>query len=380
MTATSAGATVRTPVGRFTFLPVRSAIAAAFVALVWYVTLRQGTLFLIGVGMGVALAAPRFGFTTGWRRFVIDRDPRGMLAQIVLLATAATLCMALLALFPTELIAALGPPSVSLLIGAFVFGLAMQIADGCGSGTLYKAGLGVPLSLLVLPLFAVGSFLGAAHLDFWLSLGRIEPVGLVQAQGAGTALTLTLAALAAVAGLVIWRGRVGIPRLDRRLLIGALALAVLAAANLAVAGQPWGIVYGFGLWAAKLAAATGWDASANAFWGQPAQLAQLSQTLLLDVTSITNIGILAGALAVAERKRRIAPPGAAEKLTRAQWIAGLIAGFAMGYSSRLAFGCNIGAFVSGISTGSLHGWIWWALAFSGTLAGVQLRAWLGFKG
>jgi hypothetical protein len=50
----------------------------------------------------------------------------------------------------------------------------------------------------------------------------------------------------------------------------------------------------------------------------------------------------------------------------------------MGYSSRLAFGCNVGAMLSGISTGSLHGWIWVVLAFAGTLIGIRLRHRFGF--
>ena len=36
-------------------------------------------------------------------------------------------------------------------------------------------------------------------------------------------------------------------------------------------------------------------------------------------------------------------------------------------------GCNIGAMLSGISTGSLHGWLWVPLAFAGTLVGVRVR-------
>jgi hypothetical protein len=39
----------------------------------------------------------------------------------------------------------------------------------------------------------------------------------------------------------------------------------------------------------------------------------------------------------------------------------------------LAFGCNIGAMLSGISTGSIHGWIWVPLAFAGTMIGVRIR-------
>jgi hypothetical protein len=33
--------------------------------------------------------------------------------------------------------------------------------------------------------------------------------------------------------------------------------------------------------------------------------------------------------------------------------------------------------ISGISTGSLHGWIWVALAFCGTLFGIRIRHRLG---
>jgi len=154
--------------------------------------LCQAVLFLVGVGFGAALAGARFGFTTGWRQLVEQRDPRGMYGQLLLLALAAVLAMPLLGRF-SELHAALGPPSISLLVGAFLFGLTMQIADGCGSGTLYKAGLGVPLNMGILPLFALGSFLGSVHLDKWLALGQTEPVSLSAQFGTVGALAITLA-------------------------------------------------------------------------------------------------------------------------------------------------------------------------------------------
>ena len=58
-------------------------------------------------------------------------------------------------------------------------------------------------------------------------------------------------------------------------------------------------------------------------------------------------------------------------------MVGLIAGFVMGYSSRLAFGCNVGAMLSGISTGSLHGWVWMLMALAGSLIGIRLRPLFG---
>lgn len=354
-------------------VPLAAVLAAFFVVLVLNVSVRQAALFLVGIGMGAALAGARFGFTTGWRQLVERRDARGAMGQLLLLGLAAALSMPLLGWFP-ELHAALGPPSVSLLIGAFVFGLSMQIADGCGSGTLYKAGLGVPLNMGILPLFALGSFLGSVHLDRWLSLGQMEPVGLVDQWGVGTALAVTLLGLALIAlGVRRWSGNSG-PWLNRRWGWGALALALLAALNLVIAGQPWGVVYGFGLWAAKGAVALGlFDPAANAFWSQAGNAQRLAQTVLMDVTSITNIGILGGALWISARA-----PDNSRALSSRQWVVGLLAGLMMGYSSRLAFGCNIGALLSGISTGSLHGWIWLPMAFAGTLLGLRVRRHYGF--
>jgi uncharacterized membrane protein YedE/YeeE len=39
----------------------------------------------------------------------------------------------------------------------------------------------------------------------------------------------------------------------------------------------------------------------------------------------------------------------------------------------MALGCNVGAFFSGISSGSLHGWAWFAAAFVGSALGLKLR-------
>lgn len=359
-------------------MPLAAFVAAFFICLLWFVSTRQAVLFLVGIGMGYALAGTRFGFTSGWRRLIERRDPRGVLAQLLLLGIAAALSMPLLAHYP-ELSAALGPPSISLLVGAFVFGLTMQIADGCGSGTLYKAGMGVPLNMAILPLFALGSFFGSVHIDRWLALGSLEPAGLVQMMGPLQAFGLTCIGLLLLAGIVMrWCGN-ATPWFDRRLWIGALALGLLAALNLLIAGQPWGVVYGFGLWAGKIATATGAFAPQdNWFWSQPGNFKILSQSVLLDVTTITNIGILAGALLVSAR--RADAQAQPQRLNGQQWMIGLLAGFLMGYSSRLAFGCNIGAMVSGISTGSLHGWIWVPMAFCGTLIGIRVRRHFNFTG
>ena len=348
----------------------------AWLAITWMVGLRQGFLFLVGIGFGAILAGVSFGFTTGWRAWIRDRDPTGFLAQLLAIGLAMLVSIPLIAA-NEELTGAIAPLSVSLVIGAFVFGAAMQIADGCGSGTLYKAGLGNGFSLAVLPGFIAGSFIGAAHLDRWLALGSLPPVSLPEHLGAGIALVVQLFVLGAL-GTWLWRKR---KRTDTRwqgrgIYIAAVLLAVFAVLNLIIAGQPWGIVYGLGLWGAKIATWFGADLAANAYWGNEAHQVRIESSLLTDVTSVTNLGLLIGALIAANFRGRARPAtGASGK----QWLVALVTGLVLGYSARLAFGCNVGAYFSGISTGSLHGWVWFVAAFAGSFVGIPLRERLGLK-
>ncbi len=351
---------------------------AGFMAVTWLVGWRQGLLWALGVGFGIALSGASFGFTTGWRVWITRRDPTGMLAQFVGIAVAMLLSVPLLGAHP-ELQGADGPLSVSLIVGAFLFGAAMQVADGCGSGTLYKAGLGHPVSLAVLPAFVAGSFLGASQLPAWLALGALPPVSLPERFGVPATLLGQLGALAILAAWMWFRRD---PHCTSQwqgpaVWIAAIALGLLGTANLIVAGQPWGIVYGLGLWGAKIVQALGVDLSHNAFWGLPTQQAQLHATVLADNTSVTDLGMLFGAMIPALRSGRACPQ---VTLPWRGWVGSVAAGLVLGYTSRLAFGCNVGAYFSGIATGSLHGWVWFASAFAGSMLGVRARNWLGIGG
>lgn len=363
---------------------------AGALAVAYAAGVRQGLLVLLGIGFGLVLQGARFGFTTGWRDFIESRNPQGLWAQMLLLALAGALTLPLIAASGGELVGAVAPLTFSLLIGAFVFGLAMQITDGCGSGTLYKAGAGAPLSFAVLPTFILGSFLGASHQPAWVSLGGLPAVDLLQF-GVPVAITITVvgcALVAIIAGVmanrtpakqelqVSWAAdgaHAGFPtppsRWARRWWLGALLLAGLYVLHLLVAGQPWGIVYGIGLWGAKIAGAFGWNPAADAFWGIDPHALRLAEPLLADVTSVTNIGLIYGALMAS---RWNGTPNIVSPSAKRLIIAS-IAGLVLGYASRLAFGCNVGAYLGGIASASLHGWVWFAMAFIGSIYGVRLR-------
>ncbi|HEY9147420.1 MAG TPA: YeeE/YedE thiosulfate transporter family protein, partial [Gammaproteobacteria bacterium] len=57
--------------------------------------------------------------------------------------------------------------------------------------------------------------------------------------------------------------------------------------------------------------------------------------------------------------------------------AALLGGLLMGYGARISYGCNIGAFFSGVASLSLHGWLWIACALAGSTLGVRARPWFG---
>ncbi|MGA0810385.1 MAG: YeeE/YedE thiosulfate transporter family protein [Burkholderiaceae bacterium] len=349
---------------------------------------QAGLLTLIGIGFGLALQGYGFGFAGGWRKFILQKDASGVVSHMLLIGLAALLSLPLLALYPEELVGAVAPLSWSLLIGAFVFGIAMQLADGCGSGSLHKAGTGNSYSWAVLPGFIAGSFWGASHQSAWLSLGGpfgAEPIDLLGRLGLYGGLVVTLILCLLVSLGFRWQakkaaGRQGMETngtwLSSSLVKAAVVVGILYAVHLMVAGQPWGIVYGLGLWGAKLAVGLGADLSQNAFWGAAPHAERIVEPVLWDITTLTNLGLLFGTMAAA---RWSAQSNELIPLGLRTLVVGLLAGLVLGYSSRIAFGCNIGAFLGGAASASLHGWAWFAMAFLGSVLGVRLRAPLGVK-
>ena len=158
------------------------------------------------------------------------------------------------------------------------------------------------------------------------------------------------------------------------MLVGAVVLAVLAAGVMLVSGGIWGITSAFALWGAKLLQVVGMHPETWSFWQQPDQAAQLSGSVLADKNSLTNIGIVLGA-AVAATLAGVWT--LRHRFAGREVAAALIGGVLLGIGARLAQGCNIGAYLGGISTGSLSGWIWGLVALAGTWLGIKLRPLFG---
>ena len=352
---------------------------------------RQATLFGLGVGLGLVLYHAVFGFAGSWRALVSDGRGAGLRAQMAMLALASVLFLPALdagSLFGHPVRGALAPVGLSVLVGAFLFGVGMQFGGGCASGTLYTVGGGNTKMLATLLGFLAGSVLGTLHLPWWLGLPSLGSVSLLRHFSLVGALAVQLAVIAAIAlaslrferrrhgaishGPAAREGTAGWRRLLQGpwpLIAGGLLLALLNFAVLAVSGHPWSVSFGYALWGAKLAQALGLDVAAWDFWTWRYPAKALGESVFAEDTSLSNMGILVGAFLAAGLAGRFAPQWRIPLRTLA---VALIGGLLMGYGARLAFGCNIGALFSGIASGSLHGWLWMAAALAGTFVGVPL--------
>lgn len=183
--------------------------------------------------------------------------------------------------------------------------------------------------------------------------------------------------LAMLGGMWVWAGRGVRTPTSRLLVMGGLALAVLNAATLVLAGKPWGETSAFALWGSKFFTLAGWDAHGWAYWQRAGFNTQLDRTTGLDVTSVMDAAILCGAALAAALAGAFRPRWGGGGRA---WAGAILGGVAMGYGARLANGCNIGAYFSALAVGNLSGWAWMLLAIAGSWMGVKLRPLFGLDG
>ncbi|MBI3937771.1 MAG: YeeE/YedE family protein, partial [Betaproteobacteria bacterium] len=283
------------------------ASALALFALLLAATAGQGwrmpTLAALGFLIGATLYHSAFGFTAAYRRLILQRDVAGVQAQLAMVALATVLFAPVLAagsIFGREVVGAVAPVGLQVAVGASMFGIGMQLAGGCGSGTLYTAGGGNPRMIVVLAAFCAGSFRASLDTERWENLPSWSAIALGEALGWPIAVIVQLAVVA-----VLW---IALGRFARGqapfaasaapggarilsgpwlLVAGALLLALLNFLVLIVAGHPWNITWAFALWGAKFALLFGWDPGATSFWNAEFQRSALGGGVLQDVTSVT---------------------------------------------------------------------------------------------
>ncbi|WP_203072753.1 YeeE/YedE thiosulfate transporter family protein [Falsiroseomonas ponticola] len=321
-------------------------------------------IFAVALLLGAAFAWLDFGFAGGFRALLEEGDPRPVGASLVIPAVAALVILPVAGL-AEGYVRYIAPVGLQLLIGAAMFGLGMQVANGCGSGVLVAAGQGSRRMFVALPFFCLGGVLGALLLPMGAMLPAFEAIDLLELLGPWGGLLAT-EALLGVFAIAFLRGRpLPWPALRAGAVIGALAALLFLAS-----GTPWGITTGLTLWAAKPLQALGWDLAAQPFWQVDWARDALAGPVLANHASLSDIGLVLGALAAS------AWQGGLRHRVRLGWRGALgaaLGGLLMGVGARLSAGCNVGAFIGGAASGSLHGFVWLLAVIPGCWIGIRLR-------
>lgn len=342
---------------------------------------------LSGIGMliGIALVLGNFGFTGGWSAWINHRDGYGLRIQMVIIAITSIIFYPILSegsLFGSDVRGFVVPISVAAIFGSFLFGIGMQFGGCCASGALSWIGSGSTRIFLTFLGFMSGAVWGSYDLAYWRSLPGVE-VNLIADLGVsgGLGVTLLICTLVISTTLIFEKRKSSnshhknasrnvkqnaylFLKTHWPILTVVITLVLVNFLTLFIAGRPWGVSGAYSLWGAKLITATGINLT---FWSNQAAL---DRSVFFDVTSVMNFGIFLGALITAQF---IGVFKIEWNISFKLFLISIIGGIMLGYGSRIAYGCNIGAFYSGVSSGNLGGWIWFISAFIGNIFGVSLK-------
>lgn len=360
----------------FGLLFVLAAIWLVFAGLIAVDTGLHGALLLaLGTALGGVFLFAQYGFASVWRRALETGSLIGLAGHFWLAGLCALVFLAA-PVFGLQAQPTLAPVSLSVVIGAFIFGIGMQLANGCGSGVLFHFGGGSGRMLFALPAFIVGSVLGSLLVPSALSWGSLGQIAIAGGLSDLVRWLINLAILFGLsAGLLIIARRRG-EVFNKGLFGASILIAILCWAVFLQSGHPWGVTFGYTLWGAKLAQSVGVPMADFAFWQWAGPEQALRHSVLANTSSVMNIGMIIGAASLAclsgGMRKQTFPP-------RAQILAAVLGGLIMGVGARLSFGCNIGAFLAGTASGSLHGWLWFIMAMGGSWVGIKLRPSFGFK-
>ena len=348
---------------------------------------NHALLWAIGVALGFTLHRGSFSFAGAFRLFFAEGRSAGIRAQMVMLA------LLVLVMLPATHFGALAgeavrgivfPAGLAVIIGAFLFGIGMQLGGGCASGTLYAAGGGDIRMVLTLLFFIMGASIAAWDSERWSWLPAPPSMTWPDLVGIWPALFGSLGVFACVALIAraIEKNRHGNlesiltrPASDTRkgwpLALTAGMPTMLNILTLWAAGRPWIITAAFPLWGSRVAEEVGWaDPAFWSFWEDSMRTEAFLRPILADRTTVMDFGLIVGAFFAAAGAVRF----------RLNWrqplrplCASVLGGLLLGYGAVMASGCNISAYVAGIASGSLHGWLRILPGVAGNWVGLHLR-------
>ncbi|WP_454673956.1 YeeE/YedE family protein [Achromobacter pestifer] len=380
--------------GALRYVSAAAVLAAVFVAAWLLAPLPEGgrnlsLSVLLGAAFGIVLQRSRFCFYCIARDFIDHRQTAGMFAVLIALGVGTLGYHAVFGAFlpvpsPGRLPpgAHIGPVSLALVAGAFVFGVGMRVSGSCISAHFYRLGEGALASPFALAGAAVGFVLGFATWNaLYLALIQEAPVvWLPQRLGYGATVLLQGAVLIALAWAVMRRGgpqatAAGQPMSPWQAVLrerwppavgGLLVGGIGVIAYLRIA--PLGVTAELGSVARTMAAGTGWLPARLEGLDTFAGCATVIKHVLLSNNGAFVLALVGGAWAAALAAGAFKP-----RLPSAKDIVRNVAGgVLMGWGGMTALGCTVGTLLSGVMAGALSGWVFGAACFAGIWAGLRV--------
>ncbi|SDY73445.1 hypothetical protein SAMN05660462_00761 [Proteiniborus ethanoligenes] len=380
------------------------------------------TLFLItGVVLGYILSRSRYGFAGGIKRIYVTGE--GSLTKVLLIMFAITMVASAgiqwaavakgavpqFRAASSDLIIP-GSQSVSMfnistILGGFLFGIGMIFAGGCASGTLSDLGEGEIRSAIALPFFVLFTIPGHALRDSIAqsSIGKIgAQVYLPDVFGFIGAIIISFAILLVL--YVITRkyedfrkkegfyeetvfepNEMPLPEdedfkffsyktyhkffIERwSFLKGGMLLSIGFIFVLNTTGKNWGVTSAFTKLGVKIVNLFGIEITSPAF---ASIVKDVNTGLIYDGGTLRNVGIVIGAALCMLLAGKFSF-NLNFRFKDAVYYA--VGGALMGFGSRLAGGCNLGALYSAISSFSLSGWGFMVALCLGGIVGLKLFA------
>lgn len=383
---------------------------------------------LIGTGLGYTLSRAYTGFAGSvYRAYKTGSTKLMRTMTFMFFITGLLMAAFLFGSDPASYNLWINPINMGLIVGAFLFGFGMSFSECCATGVLTIFPSALPKAIITLFFFGVGVFLGfpiqrtASWVnDSWFSteVGRKLAGGvflpdLFKGDGFGGYLGAILL-MALFSGIVVYlcylyeKQRIetntytGVPleimqdqlkpmdvktfklfsaQTYEHLFVkpwtlreGAVGLALLFMLLMGVTKAGWGASTPYGIWVGKLFMLFGMSPESIAnFTHMSADTFTLP--FFKHGASVQNFGIIVGALIyllTAGQFAQAFKSGLRMKKKEAAVFA--LGGICMGFGTRLANGCNVGALYSPIANLSLSGWIFLVFMVIGGILSCKIRS------
>lgn len=403
--------------------PIIGLILIVLIALLGNHVFKNGgslTLNLItGVILGYIFTRSRYGFAGGIKRIYITGDGSLTKALLIMFAMSAVAAAGIhwgaaakgavpafiagegQAVIPGS--GSVGMINISLIVGAFLFGIGMMIAGGCASGTLTDAGEGSVRALIVMLFFGLGGIIGLIVKPAFsaTALGKIGTrIYLPTTFGYIGAVVATLVLLLVLYWVTrkyedIRKKKGTYQEIDYEadelpikeegqfklfsyytyhkffverwsFLKGAILISVMFIFIINTTGNSWGVSGGYPLWVMALLDKFGIKFTSPALAGN---VKAIENGLLNHGVTLRNLGIILGSAVAFFLAGRFKLD---YKFNIKDVVFYAIGGLLLGFGAMFAGGCNIGALYSAISNFSLSGWVYLVSAGLGGIVALKL--------